>query len=204
MGKRYRQHVNPLKMTCLIPRQAVELPPDKLVEVELGCGDAAFLIARAGAYPERFFLGLDIREEFMAIGQAHIAELALQNIRLEASNLIVDADRLFPPERIHRFYINFPDPYFKARQHSRRWLKKTTLRHLIHTLLPGGEIFFQSDVWDIAIEAFALLEGEDTLTNLHGPWTFQRENTYGISSSREDACLKEQRKIWRMLFARRR
>jgi len=203
MGKRYRQHVNPLKMTSLVPRGPVMLPPDGLVEVELGCGDAAFIIGRAAHLPERFCLGLDIREEFMEFGRARIAQLGLSNVRLEATNLIVDADRLFPPGRVHRFYINFPDPFFKARQHRRRWLTAETLAHLVRALRPGGELFFQSDVWDISLEALALLEGDDGLVNARGPWTFLQEHAYGVTSSREDACTAEQLKIWRMLFVRR-
>ena len=139
----------------------------------------------------------------MTFGTARIAELKLPNIRLEPSNLIVDADRLFSPARIHRFYINFPDPFFKARQHRRRWLTPSTLRHLVLALTPRGEIFFQSDVWDIALEAFSLLEGEDALENKCGPWTFLRSNPFGVRSSREVACLKDQLKIWRMIFVRR-
>ena len=66
MRKRLRQHVNPLKMTSLVARDTpLALPTGKRVEVELGCGDAHFLLQRAGQHPERHFIGLDIREEFL-------------------------------------------------------------------------------------------------------------------------------------------
>ena len=43
MKRRYRQHVNPLKMTSLVPREApLSLPSGPEVEIELGCGDARF------------------------------------------------------------------------------------------------------------------------------------------------------------------
>ena len=65
--------------------------------MELGCGDAQFLIQRAEQEPDRHFVGLDIREEFLAFGHEAIERRGLENIELQVSILIVDLDRLFEP-----------------------------------------------------------------------------------------------------------
>jgi tRNA (guanine-N7-)-methyltransferase len=203
MTRRYRQHVNPLKMTSLVPREApLELPCGPEVEVELGCGDAQFLIQRAECAPDRHFVGLDIRDEFMAFGREAIEQRGLENIELQASNLIVDMDRLFERGRVARFYINFPDPWFKARQHNRRWLSDEAVGHLVAALQEGGEIFFQSDVWDLSLEALSVLEASEALYNAAGEWTFTRDNPFEAHSSREVACEESARTIWRLLYVR--
>ncbi len=207
MGKRHRQHINPLKMTALVPREApLSLPEGVPVEVELGCGDARFIIERAGLHPDRHCVGLDIRGLFLDDAHELAAELAggmPQNLTLAETNLIVDAGRLFADGRVRRFYINFPDPWFKRRQHNRRWLTIRTLNQLVLALTPDGEIFFQSDVWDMALEALGLLELHPGLHNKNGPWTFHKAgNPYVVRSSRELACQEEELQIWRMLFVK--
>jgi tRNA (guanine-N7-)-methyltransferase len=203
MRKRYRQHINPLKMTSLVPREGpLELPHGPRVEVELGCGDARFLIELAQGEPDRLLVGLDIREEFLAFGRRELERLELDNVRLHRSNLIVDLERLFEPGRVSRFYINFPDPWFKARQHNRRWLDEEAVGHLVTALEEGGELFFQSDVWDLSLEALSALEASGALYNAAGEWTFTRENPYGARSSREVACEEAALPIWRLRFVR--
>jgi tRNA (guanine-N7-)-methyltransferase len=204
MKKRYRQHVNPLKMTSLVPRRdPLDLPDGPDLEVELGCGDARFLIELALQSPDALFVGLDIREEFLAFGREEIARLELENVALETSNLIVDLDRLFFPGRVRRFYINFPDPWFKARQRNRRWLNEESVPALVQALARRGEVLYQTDVWELAIEALALFEGTEGLVNTEGEWCFLKgPNPFGVRSSRELACEEEGREIWRMLFVK--
>ncbi len=199
--RRLRQHVNPLKASSLAPRPApLAIPDGPEVEVELGCGDAAFLLERARAYPDRLFYGIDIRDKFLEPARRAVAELGLDNLELCVSNLIVDADRLFLPGRLSRIHINFPDPWFKRRQHNRRWLTPASVDHLARSLAPGGEIYFQSDVFSLALEALALLEGSALLANSAGEWSFLRERPFAERSGRELICEEEGLRIWRLLF----
>lgn len=188
-------------MTALIPREEpLALPAGRAVEVELGCGDARFTLERAAAEPGALFVGLDIREEFLGVAREEVARLGLDNVLLAATNLIVDAELLFEPGRLRRIHINFPDPWFKARQKNRRWFDERTLPALERALQPGGELLYQTDVWDLALDALGLLEGSDALANTAGPWTFLRRPPFPQQTNREVACLEEGKPIWRMLF----
>lgn len=203
MTKRLRQHLNPLKMTALVPRQApLDLPREGPVEVELGCGDARFIIQLARRNPDVHYVGLDVRQGFLDEGQEEICRLGLPNIQLELSNLMVDAPRLFPHGRVRRFHVNFPDPWFKERHKNRRWLDAEILSHLVPALEMRGELFFQSDVWDLALEALALFEAHDGLVNTEEPWTFLRANPFGVRTSREEAVDREGLRTWRLRFTR--
>lgn len=203
MSPRYRQHVNPLKQSSLVPRQPLVIPEGPEVECELGCGDGLFLVQRARRFPQRLLIGLDIRPEFLDPGLKAIRDEDLANVRLEVCNLSVDAGHLFPAARVRRFWINFPDPWFKRRQRNRRWLDSASLAALVRALEPGGSIVYQSDVWDSAIEALGLMELREELDNRAGAFTFSRERLCEERTSRELACEREGRRIWRMHFSRK-
>jgi tRNA (guanine-N7-)-methyltransferase len=204
MTRRLRQHVNPRKLSSLAPREGpLALPDGPAVEVELGCGDAQFLLDLARARPDALFVGIDIRAPFIAEAERTRALLEVANVQLLVGNLLVDSGRLFLPGRVRRFYVNFPDPWFKRRHHNRRWLTRDSLAHLVTALERDGEVFFQSDVWELALEALALFEENDLLENVCGPWTFLRANPFGSRTEREDACIAGALSIWRLLYAKR-
>ena len=72
-------------------------------------------------------------------------------------------------------------------------------------LRPGGDLLVQSDVWDIALDAMAVIEGrDDAFENVRGPWSFWRgPNPFGVRSWRESHCEDEGLPIWRILYRRR-
>jgi tRNA (guanine-N7-)-methyltransferase len=200
--RRTRQHVNPFGLYSLQPREPLELPERVPIEIDLGCGDGEFTIARAKAERSAFVLGLDIRERFIGPGIAAIAESGLRNARLETCNLIVDAEHLFPRARVRRFFINFPDPFFKRRQHHRRWLSEETLAGVVQGLELGGELIYQSDVWELTVEAMGFFELSASLRNVDGAFCFAKERVVEQWTSRERACLDEGRPIWRLRYRR--
>src|SRR5690606_13790430 len=70
-SRRVRQHVNPLGLRFLEPRARKIYVPSQIrtgavVEVELGCADAKFSFDLARLHPERFVVGLEIREKLVA------------------------------------------------------------------------------------------------------------------------------------------
>jgi tRNA (guanine-N7-)-methyltransferase len=202
---RVRQHVNPLKSDMLAPRtQRLEVPEGE-VEVEIGCADAQFLFERAAQARRlgltRHHLGLEIRREFIAPVNELAAKLGL-DVRAHFSNVSVDLSHSFAPGRVARFFVNFPDPYFKRKQHKRRVMSEDLVAMMHHALMPGGELFFQSDVWELALDALDCFEDRDDLfVNRAGPWTFWKGgNPYGVRSRREEGCANDGLPVWRILY----
>jgi tRNA (guanine-N7-)-methyltransferase len=206
MAKRLRHHVNPLKGAFVHPHAAaVPLPVSGEVEVELGCADAQFLFARAAAEPALTCIGVEIRREMVAEVNRRALASGLGNLRAVFANINVDLPALFPVGRLARVFINFPDPWFKRRHHKRRVLTPEVARVLIEQLAPGGLLFFQSDVFDLALEAMAVLEevGETMgLRNQAGPWSFISANPWRAKSLREVRCEERGLRIWRLLYLR--
>jgi tRNA (guanine-N7-)-methyltransferase len=201
---RVRHHVNPLKASYASAASTrVPLPADGEVEVELGCADARFLFERAAADRALTCIGVEIREDFIGEVNMQARTADLPNLRAVFGNVNTDLDTLFPDERLARVFLNFPDPWFKRRHHKRRVLTPE-LAGLLHCkMAPGGVLFFQSDVFDLALDAMAVLEQSDRFDNQHGAWSFAPSNPWGARSLREVRCLERDLRIWRLSYLRR-
>src|SRR5438094_3019348 len=201
--RRVRHHVNPQRAQFLERRlPPLALPTDGNVEVELGCADARFLFERAPSHPRTLFVGLEIREPLVEQVNEEARALGVANLRACFAHVNVDLDGLVPDGRLARLFINFPDPWFKRRHRKRRLVDRELAAVLARKLRPGGELFFQSDVFDLALDAVAVLEDEPRLANVDGPWSFARANPYGASSLREVRCQARGLRIWRMRYLR--
>lgn len=203
-----RQHVNPLKSDFLeipgVPRLA---PPDGgFLEVELGSAEGLFLIERAALVPQATLIGVEIRREMVATADRLCREAGIQNVRNVFANMSVDLARLFAPRSVRRFHVNFPDPWWKSRQHKRRVVGQGLVDDLAEALEPGGEIHVMTDIFDIALEAMAALEafegegGRTRFINARESWRFFDHNPWGALSRRERQCEREGARVWRLLY----
>lgn len=201
MSKRLRHHVNPLKVGLTTSFAGlVALPPTGEVEVELGCADAKFLFTRAAQAPDLTCIGIEIRRELVSEVNHKAEQLGLKNLRAIFANINAALEHLFPPASLARVFLNFPDPWFKRRHHKRRVLTPAVARTITEQLVAGGVLYFQSDVYDLALDAMAVLEDETGLINQDGPWSFTRVNPWGARTLREEYCEEDGKRIWRMFY----
>jgi tRNA (guanine-N7-)-methyltransferase len=200
--RRVRHHVNPLGNRFLDTNAGRLEPRGRPLEVELGCADARFLFERAPRHPDVDFVGVEIREPLVEQVNEQAAELGLSNLRAVFANVSTELDALFADGSLRRVFVNFPDPWFKVRHHKRRLMSPELAAVLARKLEPAGELLFQSDIWELGIEALAALEGEPGLQNARAPWTFLRANPYDAKSLREVRVEERGLRVWRMLFRR--
>lgn len=198
---RIRQHVNPNQLH--FARFRGERPPfdGRLVEVEIGCAEAQFLFERAAADPSRLYVGLEIREDLVALvnKRARQSGVPVHAVFCQAQ---LHATEIFRAASVDRVYVNFPDPWFKRKHHGRRMVDDTLADGIAHMLRPGGDLFFQTDVWDLAIDALSTFEPDERFANVAGEWTFWRHNPYGVRSWREQNAEETGLSIWRLLYRR--
>jgi tRNA (guanine-N7-)-methyltransferase len=198
---RIRQHVNPLRSDYLqILLDPLDLPSGRPIEVELGSAEAFFLMERAAEDPGRHYIGVEIRRELVAQSNGECRDKGLDQVRSVFANISVDMPRLFRPRSVSRFFINFPDPWFKHRQRKRRVVGEDLVGQLFELLEPNGEIHLATDIFDIALDAMTALEWEAPrrFVNLHEPWSFLRKSHFVARSFRERLCEREGIRIWRL------
>ncbi len=203
---RIRQHVNPTDVFFEKFRGKVPvLDPARPVEVEIGCADAQFLFERAAADPSRHYIGLEIREDYVGYVErkAKKTGLPVQAVWCHAQ---LHTSMVFTEGAASRVYVNFPDPWFKRRHHVRRMVDEALAEQIAYLLRPGGELFVQTDVWDIAIDSMSSFDGDvaDRFVNQAGEWAFWKQgNPYGVRSWREQNAEETGLPVWRILYLRR-
>jgi tRNA (guanine-N7-)-methyltransferase len=201
---RIRQHVNPTRAYFETFRGTrPTFVAGRPIEVEIGCADAQFLFERATHDPDRSYVGLEIRDEFVELvnAKARVSGAPVVAVFCQAQKHMSE---IFAPASIDRVYINFPDPWFKRRHADRRMVDGELVRGLVPVVRPGADILVQTDVWDIALDAMEVFERHDRwFTNLSGEWRFWRAgNPYGVRSWREQHAEETGLPIWRLRYRR--
>jgi tRNA (guanine-N7-)-methyltransferase len=202
---RIRQHVNPTDVFFETFRgKPPVLDAGRDIEVEIGCADAQFLFERAVQDPSRHYIGLEIREDLVAYVQKKAKRLALP-VQAVWCHAQLHGTLVFAAGSVSRVFVNFPDPWFKRRHHERRMVDPALAEQIAYLLKPGGELFVQTDVWDIAIDAMESFDGDrtDRFENEAGEWTFWKHgNPYGVRSWREQNAEETGLPVWRILYHR--
>ncbi|MEO1023004.1 MAG: tRNA (guanosine(46)-N7)-methyltransferase TrmB [Bacteroidota bacterium] len=86
------------------------------ITLELACGKGEYSIGMAGLYPERNFVGVDIKGHRMFVGAEQAIEQELPNVRFLRA-FIDHLDHYFGKGEVNEIWIIFPDPYLrKARK----------------------------------------------------------------------------------------
>lgn len=205
---RVRQHVNPLSLHFLQPLQ---LPDWRVIyaklgqplHIDIGSAKGHFLLTMAQENPNWNFLGLEIRKPL--VDQANILKTKhnLTNVHFlvaQANNHLASILASLPPGVLQQVTIQFPDPWFKRKQQKRRVVQPDLVAVIANYLQPGGEVFLQSDVFDVALEMYQHFQ---THPQFQTQGEFLTENPLGIPTEREQSVLKRGLPVYRFLLKRR-
>jgi len=118
------------------------------LEVDIGSGKGRFLLARAAAYPDVNFIGIERQRRRVGKVAAKAARAGLGNIRLLHTEIGFALDRLLPDQAVRTFYIFYPDPWPKRKHHPRRLINADFLKLLHRKLRPDGHVHFATDHQD--------------------------------------------------------
>ncbi|HEY1813291.1 MAG TPA: hypothetical protein VGG74_13160 [Kofleriaceae bacterium] len=200
---RIRQHVNPLEVFFQTFRGAKpELEPSRELEVEIGCAEAQFLFERAKLEPSRNYVGLEIREDLVDYVNKRAAREGAP-VHAVFCQAQLHMAEVFGDVKAARVYINFPDPWFKRAHRARRMVDRALIAGVAAITQPGAELFVQSDVWEIALDAMSAIESDGRFANAAGEWSFWRDgNPYGVRSWREQNAEETGLPIWRIWYRR--
>ncbi len=132
--------------------------PDKPLYVELGCGKGGFISQAAPAHPEVNFIAMDIKNEMLVLAkrklEAAYAEKGAEpeNVRIAIQNIERLELAWDENDRADRIYINFCNPWPKAKHKKRRL---THTRQLVnYKKFLRGELWFKTDDDELFEESF--------------------------------------------------
>jgi tRNA (guanine-N7-)-methyltransferase len=115
------------------------------VEVEIGCGKAKFLIARAAEFPQINFLGIDVAWKWMKFGVQRSERRGLRNIKFLRADAREAVTYGLRPGSVSVFHIYFPDPWPKRKHRKRRIVTGDFLRVLHERLADVGLVEMATD-----------------------------------------------------------
>jgi tRNA (guanine-N7-)-methyltransferase len=171
------------------------------VEIEIGPGRGTFIIERLSSAPEVRMLGLEIRRKWAQIVDERIRARGLGGRgRVLAEDARLALGRLKTGTASAAF-IHFPDPWWKKRHEKRLVASISTLEQVARLLVPGGELFFQTDVEERAEQFERWVESVPLFVPwIHGPRV--ADNPYGAMSTRERRAVADGLPIVRLRYRR--
>ncbi|MEO8764968.1 MAG: tRNA (guanosine(46)-N7)-methyltransferase TrmB [Ginsengibacter sp.] len=114
------------------------------VILELACGKGEYTTGLAQLYPEKNFIGVDIKGNRIWAG----AKFALDNHLSNAAFLrtqIQKIDSYFTAAEVKEIWITFPDPQLRMSKAKKRLVHPRFLRLYQKILQPGGSIHLKTD-----------------------------------------------------------
>ena len=141
---------------------------DHPIHIEVGMGKGRFLMDLARLHPEINYVGIEMYDSVLlrALQKRH----ELEENGVVYSNLYfmrVDARLLpdiFDKGEVDKIYLNFSDPWPKARHAKRRLTSREFLARYDQILVPDGKVEFKTD--NKGLFEFSLEEVKETKWNL--------------------------------------
>lgn len=139
---------------------------DKELYLEIGCGKGNFIIKKAMANPDKNYIAIEGQETVILRALEKVRELAEKKAAGEEGgadlcnlkfmlNFVHSMDDIFEEGQLSGIYLNFSDPWPKARHAKRRLTYRERLRDYAWALKKGGFVEFKTDndaLYDSALE----------------------------------------------------
>ena len=152
---------------------------DNPLVVELGCGKGEYAVGLAQKYPNKNFLGVDVKGARMWKGSTDAIEGGVGNVaflrtRIEFIEWCFDADE------VDEIWITFPDPQIKKKRAKNRLTHPVFLKRYSRFLAKDGLIHLKTDSQFLHGYTLGIIEGhnhhlEDAEHDIYNA-VLQREN----------------------------
>lgn len=161
---------------------------DHPLTVELGCGRGEYTVGLAEKFPERNFIGVDIKGARIWKGSQQAKEKQLKNVAFLRTQIQFLLD-FFSEAEIDAIWVTFPDPRMKDRDEKRRLTSPRFLDMYRKILKPDGWLYFKTDNTPLFEYTLNLLNREYTVRDLESTADLYRsklwEEHYGIKTKYE-------------------
>jgi tRNA (guanine-N7-)-methyltransferase len=129
------------------PPRLRDLIPDGFdrVEIEVGSGKGAFLLAATEARPRTFFVGIEAAGSYASFAAEQLREADRDNALLLVDNARLYLEDRVEPHSLERLHVYFPDPWPKRRHRGRRFFTEDAPALAHRVLKPGGLLLVATD-----------------------------------------------------------
>ena len=129
------------------------------VIVELGCGKGEYCLGLAEMFPEKNFLGIDIKGARFWRGAKTALEEGMDNVGFLRTQIEL-IDHIFAESEVDEIWITFPDPQIKYKRTKHRLTNTEFLQKYKHILKEDGVVNLKTDSEFMHGYTLGLLHGE--------------------------------------------
>ena len=115
---------------------------DNPIVIELGCGKGEYTVGLAQRYPEKNFIGFDIKGARMWTGATQAIEQNLENVAFVRTRIEL-ITHFFAPGEVSEIWITFADPQMK--KVNKRLTCTMFMQRYLQILKPHGIVQLKSD-----------------------------------------------------------
>ena len=117
---------------------------DNPIVLELGCGKGEYTVGLAKRFPNKNFIGIDIKGARFWKGAKTAIEEELPNVTFIRTQIEL-VDHIFGAEEVSEIWITFPDPQIKYKRTKHRMTNTEFLKRYKHILKPDGTVNLKTD-----------------------------------------------------------
>lgn len=114
------------------------------IVLELGCGKGEYSVGLAKAFPQKNFIGIDIKGARFWFGAKEAVENDMKNVAFLRTQIEL-VDYFFAENEVDEIWITFPDPQIKYRRTKHRMTHPDFLERYRRILKPEGIIHLKTD-----------------------------------------------------------
>ena len=118
------------------------------ITLELACGKGEYATGLGGKYPEKNFIGIDLKGNRIWVGAKKALDENLHNVAFIRSQ-IDKVDQYFEPSEVSEIWITFPDPQLRTSRAKKRLTHPYFLRLYQKFLKKDGIIHLKTDSPDL-------------------------------------------------------
>lgn len=117
---------------------------DNPIVLELGCGKGEYTVGLGKIFPERNFIGIDVKGDRLAVGSNDAISANLDNVAFLRLS-ILELENFFDVGEVSEIWITFPDPQSRLRNERRRLTSKRFLGIYSNILAVEGILNLKTD-----------------------------------------------------------
>ncbi len=121
---------------------------DNPITLELACGKGEYAVGLGRLYPQRNFIGIDLKGNRIWVGAKKALQEKLTNVAFLRTQ-IDQVTEYFEKEEVNEIWITFPDPQLRLSKAKKRLTHPKFLRLYQQFLAPGGLVHLKTDSPDL-------------------------------------------------------
>ena len=117
---------------------------DNPIVLELGCGKGEYSVGLAERFPEKNFIGIDIKGARFWRGAKTAVESGMNNVAFVRTQIEL-INHIFAENEVSEIWITFPDPQIKYKRTKHRMTNAEFLERYKKILKPNGFMHLKTD-----------------------------------------------------------